>query len=142
MFSIADIDKETRKRLYGQQTVSTVEDAQMSAGSPMFTEEDVRSTQHCLDIILRSVFVSKRISKDFFSAKCHEYALSQGTLPIQANTFGSNLMRTLVKGNITDSGITYHALERAVQLLAAALGTWGFCIIYNICIDINNFFLH
>ena len=101
MFSIADIDKETRKRLYGQQKVSTVEDAQMSAGSPMFTEEDVHSTQHCLDIILRSVFVSKRISKDFFSAKCHEYALSQGPLPLQANTFGSNLMRTLVKGNIT-----------------------------------------
>ena len=76
MFSIADIDKETRKRLYGQQTVSTVEDAQMSAGSPMFTEEDVRSTQHCLDIILRSVFVSKRISKDFFSGTCPDEKFS------------------------------------------------------------------
>ena len=44
---------------------------------------------------------------------------------------GFMLSLMLVKGNITDSGITYHALERAVQLLAAALGTWGFCIIYN-----------
>lgn len=44
---------------------------------------------------------------------------------------GFMLSLMLVKGNIKDSGITYHALERAVQLLAAALGTWGFCIIYN-----------
>lgn len=44
---------------------------------------------------------------------------------------GFMLSLMLIKGNITDSGITYHAMERAVQLMAAALGTCGFCMIYN-----------
>lgn len=103
MFSIADIDKEARKRLYGAPIITTVEDARMSSGVPLFTEEDVHKTQHCLDILLRSMFVQKRISREYFNAKCREKALEQGYLPSQANTSGSNLVRTLIAGNITIS---------------------------------------
>ena len=103
MFSIADIDKEARKRLYGAPVITTVEDARMSSGVPLFTEEDVHKTQHCLDILLRSMFVQKRISREYFNAKCREKALEQGYLPSQANTSGSNLVRTLIAGNITIS---------------------------------------
>ena len=103
MFSIADIDKDARKRLYGAPVITTVEDARMSSGVPLFTEEDVHKTQHCLDILLRSMFVQKRISREYFNAKCREKALEQGYLPSQANTSGSNLVRTLIAGNITIS---------------------------------------
>lgn len=103
MFSIADIDKEARKRLYGAPPVASVEDARMSSGVPLFTEADIHATQHCLDIILRSMFVQKRISREYFNAKCREKALGEGYLPTQANTSGSNLVRTLIAGNITIS---------------------------------------
>lgn len=101
MLTIADIDKEARKRLYGAPQVATTEDARMSSGIPLFTEEDVHKTQHCLDIILRSMFVKKRISREYFNAKCREKAIGEGYLPTQATTTGSNLVRTLVNGNIS-----------------------------------------
>ena len=103
MIKIADIDKETRRRLYGAPQVATVEDARMTSGAPLFTEADVHKTQHCLDIILRSMFVKKRISREFFNSKCREEALKAGCLPTQANTPGSNLVRTLIAGHITIS---------------------------------------
>lgn len=98
---IADIDKETRKLLYGAPQVKTVDDAMMSSGAPMFTESDIHVTQHCLDIILRSIFVKKRITREYFNSKCREKALQSGCLPQQANTPGSNLIRTIIAGNIT-----------------------------------------
>lgn len=108
MFKIADIDKLARQRLYGCPVVSTVEDTQMTSGTPMFTEDDIHRTQDghaCseLDILLRSIFVKKRISKEYFNGKCREYALGMNLLPSQANTAGSNLVRTLNSGNITIS---------------------------------------
>lgn len=103
MFSIADIDREKRKLLYGNKQVTTVEDACMSSGTPLFTPDDVHKTQHCLDIILRSIFVKKRISREYFNAKCREKAIAKGCLPTQANTSGSNLVRTLIAGGITIS---------------------------------------
>ena len=101
MFTIEDIDKEARKRLYGASQVSTAEDARMSSGVPLFTEDDVHKTQHCLDIILRSMFVKKKISREYFNAKCREKAIGEGYLPYQATTSGSNLVRTLLQGNIS-----------------------------------------
>mgnify|MGYP003294518467 CR=1 FL=1 len=103
MFKIADIDDLARQRLYGAPQVNVVDDARMSSGIPLFTEKDVHETQHCLDIILRSMFVKKRISREYFNAKCREKAMEQGYLPTQATTTGSNLVRTLVNGNITIS---------------------------------------
>lgn len=47
--------------------------------------------------------MEKRISREYFNAKCREKALEAGYLPTQANTTGSNLVRTLVAGNITIS---------------------------------------
>ena len=45
---------------------------------------------------------------------------------------GFMLSLLLIKGNIVDVSVTYHTWERIVQLVAAALGTLGFCLIFNL----------
>lgn len=106
MFKIADIDKMTRERLYGAKVVTSIEDSLMSSGTPLFDESKIYETNHFLDIVLRTIFVEKRISKEYFSAKCREYALKRGYQPLQANTEGSNLVRTLQAGGITINRFT------------------------------------
>ena len=95
------IDESVRERLYGAPTVASVDTVLMSSGTQLFSEESIYETQHPLDIVLRTIFVEKRISKEYFAAKCREYALRKGYQPLQANTEGSNLVRTLQQGGIT-----------------------------------------
>lgn len=45
---------------------------------------------------------------------------------------GFMLSLLVIKGNLVDASATYHAWERVVQLVAAALGTLGFCLIFNL----------
>ena len=45
---------------------------------------------------------------------------------------GFMLSLLLVKGNIVDAAVSHGALERMIQLTAAALGTLGFCLIFNL----------
>lgn len=45
---------------------------------------------------------------------------------------GFMLSLLVIKGNLVDASETYHAWERVVQLVAAALGTLGFCLIFNL----------
>lgn len=102
MFSIADIDAETKKRLYGAPEVKTVDEARMSSGTPLFTEKDIYDAKNnFLDIMIRSMLVKKNVSREYFNAKCREYYQSLGCLSVQANTNGSNLVRTLILGNLT-----------------------------------------
>lgn len=112
MFSIADIDKEARKRLYGAPQVASVDEARMSSGAPLFSRDEVHRTPHYLDILFRSLCVRKRITREYLNAKCREYALNHGYLPAQASTFGSNLVRTLLMGNIT-----FSRFQEALQVL-------------------------
>lgn len=45
---------------------------------------------------------------------------------------GFMLSLLVIKGNLVDASATYHTWERVVQLVAAALGTLGFCLIFNL----------
>lgn len=53
---------------------------------------------------------------------------------MQAFAIAAGFMLSLlvIKGNLVDASATYHAWERVVQLVAAALGTLGFCLIFNL----------
>jgi len=95
------LDESIRERLYGAPAVASVDMTLMSSGTQLFDEASIYATQHPLDVLLRTIFVEKRISKEYFSAKCREYALRKGYQPLQANTEGSNLVRTLQQGGIT-----------------------------------------
>ena len=101
-FSIADIDETMKKRLYGAPEVKTVDEARMCSGTPLFTEHDVRDAKNnFLDVLIRSMLVKKKVSREYFNAKCREYYQGLGCLSTQANTNGSNLVRTLILGNLT-----------------------------------------
>lgn len=102
MFKIEDIDAETKKRLYGAPDVKTVDEARMSSGTPLFTDKDVRDAKNnFLDILIRGMLVKNNVSREYFNAKCREYYQGLGCLSTQANTNGSNLVRTLILGNLT-----------------------------------------
>lgn len=45
---------------------------------------------------------------------------------------GFMLSLLVIKGNLVDASAIYHTWERVVQLVAAALGTLGFCLIFNL----------
>ena len=45
---------------------------------------------------------------------------------------GFMLSLMVIRGNIADTAVTYDTFDRIIQLLAAALGTLGFCIIFNL----------
>lgn len=45
---------------------------------------------------------------------------------------GFMLSLLVIKGNLVDASATYHTWERVVQLVSAALGTLGFCLIFNL----------
>lgn len=53
---------------------------------------------------------------------------------MQAFAIAAGFMLSLlvIKGNLVDASATYHTWERVVQLVAAALGTLGFCLIFNL----------
>jgi len=102
MFSIADIDAETKKRLYGSPEVKTVDEARMCSGTPLFVDKDVYDAKNnFLDIMIRNMLVKRKVSREYFNAKCREYYQGLGCLSTQANTNGSNLVRTLILGNLT-----------------------------------------
>lgn len=98
---IPEISEEFRERFLNGPKCTAAQLA-MTAGSPLFLPEEVLATNHELDILLRSVFVRKQISKEYFSQQCRRYAIEvMGFLSTQANTPGSNLIRALKIGNIT-----------------------------------------
>ncbi len=98
---IPEISEEFKERFLNGPRCTAAE-LERSAGMALFTEDEVLATSHELDILLRSVFVRKRISKEHFAQQCRRYAIEvMGLMSAQANTPGSNLMRALKMGNIT-----------------------------------------
>ncbi len=99
---IPEISQEFRERFLNGPRCSPLQ-LEMSAGTPLFVREEVLETRHDCDILLRSVFVEYNVSKEWFSAQCRKYAIEVlGLLPSQANTPGSNLIRALKTGNISN----------------------------------------
>lgn len=80
----------------------TLDQTLMSSGAPLFVQEEVVASTHPLDVLLRSIFVKKKITKEYFSQQCRKYAIEvMGLMSSAANTPGSNLIRALKQGNIS-----------------------------------------
>ncbi len=99
---IPELSQEYRERFLNGPKCTPLQ-IEMSAGSPLFSREEVLESRHEDDILLRSIFVEYNISKEWFSQQCRKYAIEVlGLLPSQANTPGSNLIRALKTGNISN----------------------------------------
>ena len=99
---IPSVDENIAHLMGGGPTRSTVDRNRMCDGTPMFTKQDIRESQNDLDIELRYIFDHYKIGKSYFSDKASEYYQRvEGHSRDKAKSDTQNLMRTLLRGNVT-----------------------------------------
>jgi len=82
--------------------VANVEDALRRSGTPVFVAADIAESENFLDRFLRMIFVRKRITNEYLATRCRNYAINVLNIhPTKANSPGSNLLRALKKGDIS-----------------------------------------
>lgn len=104
---IPSIDETIRQLMGDNAETSTVERSRMKDGQPLFTMKDVQEGRNSLDIELRYIFQHFEIGKSYFNDKSVEYFRKVMNHPRdKAKSDTQNLIRTLVKNDITDNRFT------------------------------------
>ena len=82
---------------------SIVEDEDLlHQGEPIFTEQDLQGSRNELDLLIRKLFIKKKITTGFFTLRHAHYARTKlGLLESQVGNNKGNLLRPLRAGNIT-----------------------------------------
>lgn len=97
---IPNLEDEFKNAFSG--SIVSVDEVLKTSGRPIFTIDDVRAVSTPLDRILRMVFVKNRVTYEYFNQCCRKYAIEVlHSHQTQINSVGSNIVRTLQKGNIS-----------------------------------------